>query len=141
MRSAKQKANDRRLGQMAKKRRASKRVKSSTTRRKPMARRRRATRRSRASGSIRRVVSRKSGSKIVSTIKPMAQGIGGGLILETVANQVAPQFGQVAGYGGAYLFGGVKGVLGKVAFDVLSGKGLGLGGLIGGNSTPVEVSV
>lgn len=71
----------------------------------------------------------------------MAQGIGGGAIGETVANAAGqPNLAQIGGYGGAYLFGGVKGVLGKVAFDVLSGRGLGFGNILGG-SKPVEVSV
>jgi hypothetical protein len=40
------------------------------------------------------------------------------------------QYGQIAGFGGAYLFGGIKGVLGKLGFDLLSGRGIsfGLGG-------------
>ena len=130
MRSAKQRANDRRLGRMAKKRFSTKR--KSITRRsstkKPMARRRRATRRTRVYSGARRVVSRRSGSKIVSTVKPMASGIGGGLLVETVANRVGMgQYGQIAGFGGAYLFGGLKGVMGKLGFDLLSGRGIGLG--------------
>jgi hypothetical protein len=61
----------------------------------------------------------------------MASGIGGGLLVETVANRVGMgQYGQIAGFGGAYLFGGIKGVLGKLGFDLLSGRGIsfGLGG-------------
>jgi hypothetical protein len=72
----------------------------------------------------------------------MAAGIGGGLLGETAISYVAPQFAQIGGYGGAYLAAGFKGVMGKVAFDLLSGKGIGLGALgIGSQSTPLEVSV
>ena len=129
VRSAKQKANDRRLGRMAKKRFSSKRKASSTRRTasKPMASRRRI--RSRTRTVVRRVASRRTGSKIVSTVKPMASGIGGGILTETVANRVGMgQYGQIAGFGGAYLFGGVKGVLGKLGFDLISGRGISLFG-------------
>lgn len=128
-RSAKQKANDKRLGRMAKKRFSTKRKASSTRRTasKPMASRRRI--RSRTRTVVRRVASRRTGSKIVSTVKPMASGIGGGILTETVANRVGMgQYGQLAGFGGAYLFGGVKGVLGKLGFDLISGRGISLFG-------------
>jgi hypothetical protein len=85
--------------------------------------------------------SRKVGGKIQTFLKPMAAGIGGGLLGETAISYVAPQFAQIGGYGGAYLAAGFKGVMGKVAFDLLSGKGIGLGGLGIGQNTPVEVSV
>ena len=125
MRSAKQRANDRRLGRMAKKRFSAKRktLKRRTTTSKPMARRR--SYRRRASRTVRRYATRRTGGKIVSTVKPMASGIGGGILTETVANRVGfGQYGQIAGWGGAYLFGGVKGVLGKLGFDLLSGRGV-----------------
>jgi|21_taG_2_1085346.scaffolds.fasta_scaffold17850_2 hypothetical protein len=130
-RSPAQKANDRRLGLMAKKRISTKRktLKRRTTTSKPMARRR--SYRRRASRTVRRYATRRTGGKLVSTVKPMASGIGGGLLVETVANRVGMgQYGQIAGFGGAYLFGGIKGVLGKLGFDLLSGRGIsfGLGG-------------
>lgn len=136
-RSAKQKANDRRLGRMAKARFSTKRkaIRTRKASSKPMARRRTALRR-RATSSVRRVANRRTGSKIVSTIKPMASGIGGGLLVETVANRVGMgAYGQLAGYGGSYLFGGMKGVLGKLGFDLISGRGIGLGSLGGQQST------
>ena len=124
MRSAKQRANDRRLGRMAKARFSTKRKASSrrTKRSKPMARRRSTTRRRAVSRTVRRYATRRSGSKIISTVKPMASGIGGGI----------GQYGTIAGFGGAYLFGGVKGVLGKLGFDLISGRGLNFG--LGGQS-------
>ena len=131
MRRAKQRANDRRLGKKEKKRFSAKRktLKRRTTTSKPMARRR--SYRRRASRTVRRYATRRTGGKLVSTVKPMASGIGGGLLVETVANRVGMgQYGQIAGFGGAYLFGGIKGVLGKLGFDLLSGRGIsfGLGG-------------
>ncbi len=134
MRSAKQRANDRRLGRMAKARFSTKRKASSrrTKRSKPMARRR--SYRRRASRTVRRYATRRTGGKLVSTVKPMASGIGGGLLVETVAKSRVGmgQYGSIAGFGGAYLFGGVKGVLGKLGFDLISGRGLNFG--LGGQS-------
>jgi hypothetical protein len=110
-----------------------------------MARRRKSrfTRRARTTRTVSRGFrkSRKVGGTIQRFLKPMAAGIGGGLLGETAINYVAPQFAQIGGYGGAYLAAGFKGVMGKVAFDLLSGKGIGLSGLGIGQSTPVEVSV
>ncbi len=78
---------------------------------------------------------RRIGGGIVSTVKPMAAGIGMGQIAETVAMQVGGgQFAMVAGYGGAYLGGGIKGVIGKVIFDSILGRGNLLGNLGIGNS-------
>ena len=78
--------------------------------------------------------------KVQSFFKPMAAGAGGGEIGELVTNMVAPQYAQIGGYAGAYLAAGVKGVLGKVALDLIKGRGLGINlGL--GQNTPVEVSV
>jgi hypothetical protein len=137
MRSAKQRANDRRLGRMAKSRFSTKRktIRRRKVSSKPMARRRSTTRRRSSIGrSVRRVASRRTGSKIISTIKPMASGIGGGILMETVASRVGMgQYGSIAGFGGAYLFGGVKGVLGKLGFDLISGRGISFGNL-GGQS-------
>jgi len=135
-RSAKQKANDKRLGRMAKARFSTKR-KAIRTRKVPsktMAPRR--TLRRRATSSVRRVANRRTGSKIISTVKPMASGIGGGILMETVASRVGMgQYNSLFGFGGAYLFGGVKGVLGKLGFDLISGRGIGLGNLGGQQST------
>ena len=139
MRSAKQRANDRRLGRMAKKRFSAKRktLKRRTTTSKPMARRR--SYRRRASRTVRRYATRRTGGKIVSTVKPMASGIGGGILTETVANRVGfGQYGQIAGWGGAYLFGGVKGVLGKLGFDLITGRGV---SFFGGQNTSNTVGM
>jgi len=97
--------------------------------------------RRRRSGSVRRYFSRARSSRklggIVGTVKPMAAGIGGGAIAEAISDRVMPQASPIAGYAGAYLFGGVKGVVGKVIYDVTIGGrspfgGLGMGGGGGG---------
>lgn len=126
---------------MAKKRFSAKRktLKRRTTKTKTMARRR-ISRRRRAGMTVRRYATRRTGSKIVSTVKPMASGIGGGILTETVANRVGMgQYGQIAGFGGAYLFGGVKGVLGKLGFDLITGRGVSLFG--GQNTSNVGMSI
>lgn len=135
MRSAKQRANDRRLGQMAKKRFSRRKVnKSRRSTHRTVAKRR--SYRSRARSFVSRGGrGRRIGGSIVSTIKPMAAGIGMGQIAETVATQVGGgQFAIVAGYGGAYLGGGIKGVIGKVIFDSILGRGNLLGNLGIGNN-------
>jgi hypothetical protein len=38
------------------------------------------------------------------------------------------QYGQILGFGGAYAFGGIKGVLGKLGFDLISGRGISIFG-------------
>lgn len=107
---------------------------------KPMARK--SSRRSRVRTVVRRVGSRKTGSKVINTVKPMAQGIGGGMIGEQIAVIAGqPQLAQIGGYGGAFAMGGTKGVIGKVIFDVLSGKGVGLGGLFNSSGAKQEFGV
>lgn len=71
---------------------------------------------------------------LTGTVKPMAAGIGGGLILTEVANRAFPQAAPIAGLGGAWLFGGVKGVIGKVIFDAITGQS-GLLGMFGGGGS------
>ena len=83
---------------------------------------------------------RKTLKRRTTKTKPMASGIGGGILTETVANRVGMgQYGQIAGFGGAYLFGGVKGVLGKLGFDLITGRGVSLFG--GQNTSNVGMSI
>lgn len=116
-------------------RRKFRKVNKRTSSRRPMARRRL----TRARSFVSRRISRRSGSGIISTIRPMATGIGMGQIAESVSNQVAPQFSMIAGYGGAYIGGGLKGVAGKVIYDALLGRSnilgsIGLSSGSGGNA-------
>ena len=131
MASAKQRAWRRRFASMA--RRRAKTRKSYNRRR---SKTRRMARRKRSYSRVRRMYSRARSSKrlggLVGTVKPMAAGIGGGLIGESIADRVMPQASPIAGYGGAYLFGGIKGVIGKVIYDVTIGRGSPFGGLGGG---------
>jgi hypothetical protein len=94
-------------------------------------------------GRVRRVYARarsyggraRGGIRSIGTgIRPYAAGIGGGAIGEAIAVRVAPQAMPIASYGGAFIMGGVKGLIGKVAFDVISGRG-GLVSLFGGGAT------
>lgn len=133
-RSAKQRKNDLRLGRAAKFRfRKTNKARRSTKNTMP--------RRSRKSSRVKSFISRRGGARgigggIVNTIRPMATGIGMGEIAETVALRVAPQFAHMAGYGGAYLGGGLKGLAGKVVYDMVLGRSSPLGsiGLFGGRA-------
>lgn len=133
-RSAKQRANDKRLGKMAKSRfRKTNKPRRSTKSTMP--------RRSRKTSRVKSFISRRGGARgigggVINTIRPMATGIGMGEIAETVALRVAPQFAQMAGYGGAYLGGGLKGLAGKVVYDMVLGRGSPLSsiGLFGGRA-------
>lgn len=61
--------------------------------------------------------------------KTAAAGVGGATIAGLLINQIAPQFSPIARIGGAYLGGGLTGVVADV---VLSG---GLGSIFGGGNT------
>ena len=121
-RSAKQRRNDRRLGRAAK----SRFRKTNKARPIPKSVPRRSKRKS---SRVKNFISRRGGARgigggLVNTIKPMATGIGMGEIAETIAVRAGqPQFATMAGYGGAYLGGGLKGLAGKVVFDMLLGRG------------------
>lgn len=83
---------------------------------------------------------RKTGSTIIRLFRDAAKGIGGGAIGETIAVTAGqPQFASIGGYGGAYLMGGVKGLVGKLAFDLITGRGLSFGNF--GTSQSVEAAV
>lgn len=73
----------------------------------------------------------------------LSSGIGGGLIATEITNRVYPAASPVAGLAGSFLAGGVYGVAGKVAYDMLTGGGLGglLGGLGGGNQQAALVEM
>lgn len=63
------------------------------------------------------------------TVKAAMAGIGGATLVSALVNQFAPQFSPVARIGGAYVGGGITGI---VADMIMSG---GLGGLFGGGQT------
>jgi len=137
-RSAKQKANDKRLGRMAKKRSSSKRSTRSTPKRtRKTTNKRKKTRKRTNVAKKRRNGSRaKSGVKGFfrgsSLVGKLAMGIGAGTIAGVALNAIAPQFAGVGKLGVAFLAGGPIGGIGQLLLGGgLDGGGLGmLGGLI-----------
>jgi len=138
-RSVKQKANDKRLGRLAKKRSTSKRATRSTPKRsrKTNNKRKKITKRinvakkrrfngSRAKGGVKGFF---RGSSLVGKL---AMGIGAGTIAGVALNAIAPQFAGVGKLGVAFLAGGPIGGIGQLLLGGgLDGGGLGmLGGLI-----------
>lgn len=73
----------------------------------------------------------KRATNLVNQAKPYMAGVGGGVATEAAVSRVAPQYAQVASYGGAYLFGGAKGLVAKLGLDVLTGR---MGNIFGGGS-------
>jgi len=134
-RSAKQKANDKRLGARSKrisakssgpkrrkssKRKGSRKInKRSNPRRKNVARKKSRSRSRSATGSIKGFF---SGSSLLGKL---AMGIGAGSIAGLALNAIAPQFTGVGKLGTAFLVGGPIGGIGQL----LLGGGEGLGGL------------
>lgn len=95
------------------------------------------SRRSRARSVVvsrpRRAFSRRGLGGARSIFRDVSAGIGGATVAQTVTNMVAPQFSPVAGYAGAYLAGGVRGIAGKVVLDVVTGQS-GLLGMFGAHT-------
>lgn len=131
-RSAKQKANDKKLGRMARKRNPSKRSarsnpkrgRKTTNKRKKTSRKnnvaKKRSSRSRASSGVKGFF---RGSSLVGKL---AMGIGAGTIAGVALQAIAPQFAGVGKLGVAFLAGGPIGGIGQL----LLGGGLGgVGGL------------
>jgi len=133
-RSAKQRANDKRLGQMAKRRAR----KSTPKRRKSRSKVNKPRRRSTSVASKRRTTSRKRSiiDKIPlvnnPTVRKVATGIGLATIGTTVIALVAPQIAQnpIVKPALAFVGGGLAGLIGQV---VVGGGLGGLGNIFGGN--------
>ena len=121
-RSAKQKANDKRLGRMAKARSAGRKVK-------------RKVKSSTKKGQVRKTalraykkVKRRSSVKSMksmlgsSTLKKVALGVGGGVLAGTLLSYVAPNssFAKFAAPAGAYALGGIEGVIGQLALGMVT---------------------
>ena len=123
-RSAKQKANDKKLGQMSKKRSSTKKGGVRKTARKAY------------TGLKKKVAKRKTnkprkknnnvkGLKSItssSTLKKVALGVGGAAIASAVIGMVAPQssIGRYAPQVGAYVMGGIEGIIGSMALSMFS---------------------
>ncbi len=118
-RSAKQKANDKRLGQMAKKRSSTKKGgRRKTARRAYTGLKRKANKVKRRTKSVKGIKSITSSS----TLKKVALGVGGAAIASAVIGMVAPQssIGRYAAPAGAYVMGGIEGIIGSMALSMLS---------------------
>ena len=118
-RSAKQKANDKRLGLMAKKRSSTKKGgRRKTARRAYTGLKRKANKVRRRSKSVKGLKSITSSS----TLKKVALGVGGAAIASAVIGMVAPQssIGRYAAPAGAYVMGGIEGIIGSMALSMFS---------------------
>ena len=125
-RSAKQKANDKRLGQMAKRRSSTKKGgKRKTARRAYTGLKRKANKVKRRSKSVKGLKSLTSSS----TLKKVALGVGGAAIATAVISMIMPNsaIGRYAGPIGGYAMGGIEGVLGAMVLPMVTGR-------VGGNA-------
>ena len=125
-RSAKQKANDKRLGQMAKRRSSTKKGgKRKTARRAYTGLKRKANKVKRRSRSVKGLKSLTSSS----TLKKVALGVGGAAIATAVISMIMPNsaIGRYAGPIGGYAMGGIEGVLGAMVLPMVTGR-------VGGNA-------
>ena len=128
-RSAKQKANDKRLGRMAKARAAGRRVKrkvrSSTkkgqvrkTARRAFTKVKKVNKRRRKSTSVKSIKSLVGSN----TIKKVALGVGGATMAAALISYVAPNssVAKFAAPAGAYALGGIEGIIGNFALSMLT---------------------
>ena len=151
MRSAKQKANDRRLGRMAKRRFASKRKTISTKRTssKSMARRRKTSYRRRARTTIRRASrGRKSIGSFLKRgiVGDTTQALGAGMLVGTLTDRIMPDITPFATLGAEYLAGGLTGTIAAEGLKSVTGQPSILSGVlgnfgIGATSQPTEIGV
>jgi hypothetical protein len=150
LRSAKQRANDRKLGRMAKRRFTSKRKTLKTKRSsKPMARRRKSTYRRRASSTIRRASKgRKSFGSFLKRgiVGDTTQALGAGMLIGTITDRVMPSVTPFATLGAEYLAGGLTGTIAAEGLKSITGQPSILSGVLGGfgfgtTSQPTETGV
>ena len=123
-RSKKQKANDKRLGRMAKTRAAGRKVKKTVKKAVKKTRKATTKRRKSTNSNTRKRRKNMARGKILSSpiLKKAALGLGGATMLGIVAAAVAPQFRNVAEPAGAYLFGGIEGIAANFALGFLKGR-------------------
>jgi len=134
-RSAKQRANDKRLGARAKSRSKTKRSNNSNSSRKPVAKRK--GKRSSKSVSIVKKVT--SGSIFRGGLVGKAvMGVGAGALVGLVLDRVAPQFSAIGKPVAALVAGGPVGAVAQV---LLTGGISSFGGIIGPNQPVQELSV
>lgn len=133
-RSVKQRANDRRLGRLAKAR--STKVKSKRKSTTTMARRRKTTRRrSRVSSSVRRVSRSRGklgGFLQKGIVGKVTSSLGAGMLVGLVTDRVAPQATPFATLGAEYLTGGITGLVAAEGLKSITGQPSILSNFIGG---------
>jgi len=121
-RSAKQKANDKRLGRMAKARAAGRKVKRKVKSSTKKGQVRKTARR--AYKKVKRRSSVKSMKSVLgsSTLKKVALGVGGGVMAAALISYVAPNssIARFAAPAGAYALGGIEGIIGNFALGMLT---------------------
>ena len=121
-RSAKQKANDKRLGRMAKARAAGRKVKRQDKSSTKKGQVRKTARK--AFKKVKRRSSVKSMKSILgsSTLKKVALGVGGGVMASALSSYVAPNssIARFAAPAGAYALGGIEGIIGNFALGMLT---------------------
>jgi hypothetical protein len=150
VRSLKQKANDRRLGRMAKRRFTSKRktLKTKRSKTKTMARRK-TTYRRKARSTIRRASKGRKG--LGSFLKrgivgDTTQALGAGMLIGTITDKVMPSVTPFATLGAEYLAGGLTGTIAAEGLKSITGQPSILSGVLGGfgfgtTSQPTETGV
>ena len=151
MRSKKQRANDKKLGRMAKRRFTLKRktLKRKTASRKPMARRRKTTYRRRASSSIRRASRGRKGLGNFlkrGIVGDTTQALGAGMLVGTITDRIMPDITPFATLGAEYLAGGLTGTIAAEGLKSITGQPSILSGVLGGfgfgsTSQPTETGV
>jgi len=144
-RSAKQKANDRRLGAAARKRSSKGNPKSNPKRnnkRKNNPRKSKNMAKKKGSRTTKKSFTKQVTSGAIFSkglLGKVVLGVGAGSITTMVLNQFAPQFANIGAPVAALLAGGPIGAVSQI---VLGGGGLGsLGGILGSNRPVEELSV
>jgi len=135
-RSAKQRANDKRLGRLAKSRGKRKTIKRRRTFTKSMVRRRRSPSRRTAPRIVRRSTRGVKGIFSNPTLRKVMLGIGASTVAGVVVSKVAPQFVPIAQIGSSIIAGGPIGAAASLFINGGLGNILGGFGLGGGDSGP-----
>jgi|TARA_R110002020_G_C16305031_1_gene773403 hypothetical protein len=128
-RTAKQKAATRKLVALNKRRKSTRKgQRRVTARRAYMGLKRKTTRRRRKSTTLKRRTPKKRvkrGIKSIfgsSTLKKIALGVGGGAMAALAVSAIAPQFSNIAKPAGAYALGGIEGIVGSFALDMVASR-------------------
>jgi hypothetical protein len=128
-RTAKQKAATRKLVALNKRRKSTRKgQRRVTARRAYMGLKRKTTQRRRKSTPLKTRKPKKRvkrGIKSIfgsSTLKKIALGVGGGAMAALAVSAIAPQFSNIAKPAGAYALGGIEGIVGSFALDMVASR-------------------